>query len=1230
MGGRADPGMADPAPRRRQAFPHGRLWLALALLFAITPAFFWSGDLFSEEMAGLLRKDWTPRSFLQKTFDPRGGEDFYQGRELSIAIDVLDAQWVRWLMEHDRLLLVPPSGFLASLAFVPIGLWLVPRALPGLGPVNRWLALLVLLSNFVFQSSMGVLFRATKPLIAPLLLALALLALAEYRKPRLAPWAASLWVGGSGLAMGLLDRQGLFYLLCLTLALGVAWLLTRRGLPLLVGAAAACGAWLFYFNLLGARLIHWLNGYWPGLGFQRLRAAALLAGEPWLGAIDLLAAWTSVLFGGLPPALIAALLVGGGLFWAWRARRRPRRVALAAAGALAVAAAQFTAVAMMVERHPPIAWPGSRLWYYPLPFQAAATFGLLWALEALGRGRPRLRSTGMPLALAAIAVLNVLGWPERRAIMNADPPFAEQATNSAVFVRSFRNGLADPQLWGSNRIFFFECLSRFRRLAARARAQAGEVRGFYRSELYQGRTVAWARSDARVVVWAHPAGRYVLAGTAWLRSGERLWLFRKTGLPRFVGEVRRTRPGDGLEHFRVGCRPGKRGQRHPDPLVPPGDPGTRRPARDAGGLPAEAAGPSAARPPRLSRRRFLQCGPPLAWTPGPSAWTPELPASRLSATRGPTILSRATAPPLAFRWLWPALAALLAVAPVVFWGGGVIEEEALGFQRNFWGARPVLQRIFETREFDDFQGRELSYAIDCLDAQWVRATLSRGVFLFVAPSVLMASLALLPIGLWLLPAALPRLEQASAWLLLLLYLGNFAVASTTGLLYRATKPLVAPLVLVLLLLLIAEHRRPRLGPPLEFATVSVISLVLCLLDRQGLFYVLVLLPVLGLVWLRARRGLARTLAAASALLVCGAYNEWLGPWLIHALNGYWPDRSFQRLDPLWLLAPGPWLAALRLLGDWTSVLFGGLPPLLLATAALVLASIWAWRERRCPRRVAAVLAAAALAVVMQTTMVALMIARYRTVTQIDHRFWYYPLPYQALLVAGLLVGLERWTAARGGRLPRAVPLVLAALLAGNLLEWPAHRVVMQSGPWFSGVARGSALLVGSLRSGRPAPLLDGEYRRFYFECLALFPRLGARAGTYVAEGNGVGLARFREGRLLAPVRREAHVPVTAARAGRHVLVGSAFLAPGTTLEVLLGPRPLAQLGPGNGERGAVPFRVPAELAAGRSDLVLRVRRQADAGEDWRRFSLQLPVLVWRDERPRSDTIIFSTASRGPV
>jgi hypothetical protein len=546
------------------------------------------------------------------------------------------------------------------------------------------------------------------------------------------------------------------------------------------------------------------------------------------------------------------------------------------------------------------------------------------------------------------------------------------------------------------------------------------------------------------------------------------------------------------------------------------------------------------------------------------------------------------------------------VAPVAFWNGGVIEEEALAFQRNFWGARPALQRIFETREFDDFQGRELSYAIDCLDAQWIRALLSRGRVLFVAPSVLVSSLAFVPIGLWLVPAALPRVDRRCSWLLVALYLANFAVASTTGLLYRATKPLVAPLLLILLLLLVAEHRRPRLGRGASFVAVFTVSLAMSLLDRQGLFYVLVLVPLLGAVWLRTRRGLPMVLAAAAAVGACLVYNQKLGPWLIHSLNGYWPDRSFQRLDAGWLMAPGPWIDAARLLGDWAARAWG-VPSSILLAAGLATAAAWAWHERRRPRRVALVVAVAMASFAAQTAMVAMMVARYPTVGWVDHRFWYYPLPFQGLVLFGLLVGLELLAGVRGS-LPRMLPALLATLALANVAQWPERRLLMETGTWFSGVARRSDLLVRSLESGRLESRLDGEYRRFYFECLELFPRLAERTGAYVAEGRGIDLAEARDGRVVAFAGRQSHLAVVTKSPGRHVLAGAVLLPAGESVSLTLGERSLAQI---DGTGVIARFRVVAELFAGRNDVVLRAwRPRGPSGGGRRGVLVLLPFLVW--------------------
>jgi hypothetical protein len=434
--------------------------------------------------------------------------------------------------------------------------------------------------------------------------------------------------------------------------------------------------------------------------------------------------------------------------------------------------------------------------------------------------------------------------------------------------------------------------------------------------------------------------------------------------------------------------------------------------------------------------------------------------------------------------LGAGLALALVAAPAVFWHGGVVEEEALGFLDNYWGARPVLQRIFDPRGYDFYQGRELSYAVDFVDAQWLRQLLSHGVLFFVPPSALLASLAFAAMGLWLVPRALPALPRAAAWPPVLLYLSGFAAISTSGLLYRATKPLVAPLLLGLLLFGLAEVRTPRAGTRRAFLVAFSTGLAMSLLDRQGVFYLCLAAAALAAVWTVRRRGLPVLLGVAAAGGSWAFYNYVAGPLLVHALNGYWPRMRFQRLRPETLLGLQPWREASALLGDWTSVLLGGLPIGLLLVAAAAVAALLLRRWGRGSRALA--VASIALLAGAHLTMVAILVVHHEPITWIDHRFWYYPLPFHAFLVFALLLVLES-LGRRGSRALRLAVLVMVALVVLNVLRWPERRQAMESGPWFGDVSRRSAELERALRTGVAPPLLDGDYRRFYFQCHDRFP-----------------------------------------------------------------------------------------------------------------------------------------------
>jgi hypothetical protein len=571
------------------------------------------------------------------------------------------------------------------------------------------------------------------------------------------------------------------------------------------------------------------------------------------------------------------------------------------------------------------------------------------------------------------------------------------------------------------------------------------------------------------------------------------------------------------------------------------------------------------------------------------------------------------------RWLGPALALALVAAPSLFWAGGVLEEEAIGFFRNYWSDRTVLQRIFDPRGYDEFQARELSYAVDFLDAQWMKLVLDRGWLFFIPPSALAASLGVVLAWGIGLPRALPGLDRATAWAVLLVYLSNFAVLSTMGLFYRSAKPLVPPLLLAVLLLLLRELRSPGAAPRRALAWVYALCLAIRLLDRQGLFYTACLTAVLAASWTRTRRVAPFAAAGAASLATWLVYNYALGPWIIHAVNGYWPSLKFQRFRPARLADVEPWIESLGLLGDWTSVLLGGLPLWVPTAAGLFLLVLHSrWRKRGADRRDVRLAGLLFLGAAAQVAMVAVMVQRHDPVTWIDHRAWYYPLPYQALLLLALAWGLERVARARGGRLPRLVPAVLALLALANVAQWPDRRRVMESGPWFADASRRSDRLERSFRTGQADPLLDGDHRRFFFESLARFPRFAARAGLRVEEGAGVELAELREGRLFAWAGREAHLTVNAPVAGAYRVAGSLWLRRDDSASILLGsqpPRLLAEIRRTAPSDGAERVALTVLLPVGATNLIVLSRLPETVIRRERQripvaFGLLLPFAAW--------------------
>jgi hypothetical protein len=427
-----------------------------------------------------------------------------------------------------------------------------------------------------------------------------------------------------------------------------------------------------------------------------------------------------------------------------------------------------------------------------------------------------------------------------------------------------------------------------------------------------------------------------------------------------------------------------------------------------------------------------------------------------------------------------ALAAL-GLAPWAFWRGGIVEREATTFIPSYLDGRGLLRKVFDprTNDFGLYQARELSHLADLVDAHALDAVhRATGWAPFVPLSAAVSSLALILVTIHMTARAFPRLSPATARLALLLFMSQFVYLSTSGVYYRSTKALVCPLLFALLFRLAAEARGTLARPAAFSWPVFGLTLALGLADRPGFFFGL----GIGLMGLAAHaRGVRltaalRALAAALALVIL--YDVLLGRAAARWLNGYWPDLSFQRLSPrtLWR-EPERVLQGVELLAGSARLLLGSLP--VWACGLLVLGlALWAWRGRFPLRATPALLtglSAAGLVVIYAGS-----IARHWPIyTHADHRLWYYPLPFQAVMVFGLLLGLEAVEARGVGAERRGLQVMLVGLALANVLHWPAHREALRRGPWFPGVEAQTGWLRGSLAGGKEHPSLDADYAKLY-------------------------------------------------------------------------------------------------------------------------------------------------------
>ena len=432
-----------------------------------------------------------------------------------------------------------------------------------------------------------------------------------------------------------------------------------------------------------------------------------------------------------------------------------------------------------------------------------------------------------------------------------------------------------------------------------------------------------------------------------------------------------------------------------------------------------------------------------------------------------------------------SLIAAAVAAPFWFWRGGVLELEVLHFIDRYLDDRSLLHKIFDpyTNDFRTYQARELSYFIDYIDAHVFRQLLRWDVTLFIPLSAVIASA--LTVGIFFYAVRRYRgLTALTASLLLLVYLSNYIHLVTMGMFYRSTKPLLAPVLMgtAFYLAWIFEGGARRWAPLAVFGLFSLMSL----LDRQGFFYAIVGSGLVLAYALFTRKGWSIVAGAVAAVVAMTAYDVWIGPFIIERVAGYVPSLAYQEVPKEPLLQALPYRQSAEILGESLTVFLGSTSKVvaIALVAAIAVAGIWRAGTGRAPRlMLSGILAAVALS---QVVMFAAMIVRHPPLYDwIDHRYWYYPLPFQALVLALLAMLLHRAIAGWTGWKLAVVHVALVAAIVGNVAHWTYYRDVQLTSRSFSRVYPQTEILKSSLAAGHPDPRLIPQYRAFYELCMRI-------------------------------------------------------------------------------------------------------------------------------------------------
>lgn len=234
---------------------------------------------------------------------------------------------------------------------------------------------------------------------------------------------------------------------------------------------------------------------------------------------------------------------------------------------------------------------------------------------------------------------------------------------------------------------------------------------------------------------------------------------------------------------------------------------------------------------------------------------------------------------------------------------------------------PLLKLIFDPLRTDwqNYQGRELSYLIDFLDARFIALCIRMGKAHFYSLSAIIFLLA----GVLVIHRGLKKLYPEKSPFLIALPPLMYAFSNASNLVFfRSSKPAAAFGIIILFFHLAKLLKFPEKFRNFPSHIIALITLFLLpQLDRQGFFAAAVIAGATASLLLLSstpaaeffeltpehRKPLLFTAASATAGTLFSILSNFvIVPKIIFALNHYHPDFSFQRLPEgsLFNIVPG--------------------------------------------------------------------------------------------------------------------------------------------------------------------------------------------------------------------------------------------------------------------------------------------------------------------------------------